>query len=165
MLYQLVCSDWAILSTITTYLVVCQHRLFFTISATSMMVAAHTTWIPWTYTKILHVRLYNNMRVVDDVLVRRWCVGYTLFITPMMFDLFARQRNHPPSQYLPFNLSFWSEYHYETMDIHYIIAEAMEDGLWTRGIGVLLTELWSKWCIDRHIPERIATNKRRNINS
>ena len=45
-LHQLVYSEWATLSPTARYLVLCQYERFFTLSATPMLVAAHTTSIP-----------------------------------------------------------------------------------------------------------------------
>ncbi len=55
-----------------------------------------------------------------------------------MQPILASQMHNLPARHLPFNLEFWSEYHFETMNIHSFIVEAIGFGFGTRRIGLLL---------------------------
>ena len=91
------------------------------------------------YSKILHTWLYHIIISVGDVLGTLFSSSLRCLFLLHMQPMSASHVYNPPTRHLPFHLGMMMEYHYETMHIHSIIVEAMGIGLWTRGIGLLLT--------------------------
>ena len=160
MLYRLVYSAWAILPPTVTYLVSSQYEWFFTLSATLMIVAAHTTSTSWFTPKILHVRLYHIIIMVGDLFGILLSSSLRCLLLLHMQSMSASHIYNPQTRHLSFNLGMMIEYHYGTMHKHSIIVEAMEFGLCNGGIGFLLTYLWSKCCTGHYYWCQICRRRR-----
>ena len=92
--------------------------------------------------KIVQRWLYHIIISVGDVLGILFSSSLRCLFLLHVQPILASHMYNPPTRHLPFNLGFWSEYLWNTMRMRYIIVEAMGFGIWTWGIGLLLTKLW-----------------------